>query len=396
MAGRVLMVARHFPPSGAVAAQRASKFARYLPEFGWEPVVVARSPDPRQPADESFAGRPAPQVTLDPFEPARALGVLPAAWAGALRARLCVPDEEVGWKRKLRRVLPGLIETHRPDVLWANSVPAGSLVAAADAAGRTGVPLVLDLHNEWTRNPYYRPPTPGVDAEHRRLEEDVVRASRAVVSLNPLHTEDLRRRFPGTRVETIENGFDPEDLAVEPARAGGPLVFTYAGSVYGHQGPEPFLRALARLGRSGVEVRVVGDRFGGFRPGPWPFPLTVRGHVPHAELGRVFSESSAFFLCLESAAARQLPAKLYEYLGAGRPTFAIAPRGGAVDEWLARTGAGRCAPAEDPEAWAPALEGFIGDLPNYRPPDGRAFHRKALAGRLARILDEVRSPGGTA
>ena len=33
-AGRVLMVAFHFPPSGAVAAQRAHKFARYLPDFG--------------------------------------------------------------------------------------------------------------------------------------------------------------------------------------------------------------------------------------------------------------------------------------------------------------------------------------------------------------------------
>jgi hypothetical protein len=143
-------------------------------------------------------------------------------------------------------------------------------------------------------------------------------------------------------------------------------------------------------------VRVVGDRFGAFRPGAWPFPVTVLGHRPRAGLERVFSESSAFFLCLETPAARQLPAKLYEYLGAGRPTFAIAPRGGAVEDWFSRTGAGTCVATEEPEKWAEALAGFIRTLPAYRPPDGRAFHRRALAGRLARIFDEVRSPGGAA
>ena len=75
MTKRVLMIAFHFPPSGAVAAQRASKFARYLPEFGWEPIVVARRPDPLQPRDESFAGKPAPAEELQPSEGSRLLGV---------------------------------------------------------------------------------------------------------------------------------------------------------------------------------------------------------------------------------------------------------------------------------------------------------------------------------
>src|SRR6185436_20344693 len=136
------MVACHFPPSGAVAAQRAHKFARYLPEFGWEPAVVCRRPDPLQPRDESFAGKPAPAEVLDPFEPSRALGILPRSWVDPLRRFFCLPDGETGWKNLLRRRLPELIERHRPDVLWANSVPTGSLLAAADAAKRAGIPLV--------------------------------------------------------------------------------------------------------------------------------------------------------------------------------------------------------------------------------------------------------------
>ena len=38
---RLLMIAYHFPPlAGSSGVQRALRFARYLPEFGWEPVVL--------------------------------------------------------------------------------------------------------------------------------------------------------------------------------------------------------------------------------------------------------------------------------------------------------------------------------------------------------------------
>ena len=390
MTKRLLMVAFHFPPSGAVAAQRAHKFARYLPEFGWEPVVVARQPDPLQPRDESFAGRPAPSEVLNPAEKSRLLGILPKGWIAPVRRFLCVPDEETGWRKLLRKRLPELIERHHPEILWANSVPTGSLVATAAAAKETGIPLVVDFHNEWTRNMYYRPATRWHDSAHHRLEREVIETARVVTTLNPVHTDDLRERFPKARVETIENGCDPDDYAVEPADAGRrPMVFTYAGAVYGYQSPEPFLRALAGSGLKDVEVRIVGDRFSQFTAGAWPFPVTVEGHRTHRELGEVFSKSSAFFLCLEPPAARQLPAKLYEYLRAGRPTFAIVPAGGAAAQWLSRTGAGISVDPSTPDAWSPALRKFVDSLESYRPPSAESFFRRALTSRLAKLLDGV-------
>jgi glycosyltransferase involved in cell wall biosynthesis len=391
MPGRVLMVAFHFPPSGAVAAQRAHKFARYLPEFGWTPAVVARKPQPLHPRDESFAGDPAPAEELDPFEWSRFLGFLPKGWIDPVRRYLCVPDPETGWRRLLKRRLPDLIARHRPDVLWANSVPTGSLVAAAAVARSAALPLVLDFHNEWTRNMYYRPSTPRHDAEHHRLERECVEAARLVTTLNPMHTEDLRRRFPSARVETIENGCDPTDYDVAPSDpARRPLVFAYAGTIYGYQSPEPFLKALAATGRTDVEVRIVGDSFGQFAAGTWPFKVTAEGHRTHRELGAVFSQASAFFLCLAPSAARQLPAKLYEYLRAGRPTFGIVPKDGAADRWIRAQGSGETVDSAAPDLWAPALDRFIDGLAGYRAPSAEKFYRRALTGTLAALLDQVR------
>src|SRR5579862_7023688 len=391
MPGRVLMVALHFPPSGAVAAQRAHKFARYLPDFGWTPVVVSRRPDPLHPRDDSFTEGPKPVEELDPFEWSRLLGILPRGWIDPIRRALCVPDAETGWKALLLRRLPDLIRRHQPDVLWANSVPTGSLVAAASVARQAGIPLVLDFHNEWTRNMYYRPVSARQDAEHHRLERECLESAAAVTTLNPMHTEDLRLRFPNVRVETIENGCDPSYYDVEPADGRRrPLVLTYAGTIYGYQSPEPFLKALAGTGRADVEVHIVGDAFGQFSSGSWSFKVRVEGHRSHRDLGGVFSRSSAFFLCLEPSASRQLPAKLYEYLRAGRPIFGIVPKDGAADRWILGQGAGQTVDSGAPDQWTPALGRFLDGVPEFRAPSPEKYYRRSQAGTLAALLDQVR------
>ena len=42
---RVLMIAYHFPPMrGSSGIQRTLKFAQYLPQEGWQPVVLSANP----------------------------------------------------------------------------------------------------------------------------------------------------------------------------------------------------------------------------------------------------------------------------------------------------------------------------------------------------------------
>src|SRR5215475_3080949 len=42
---RLLMIAYHFPPlSGSSGIQRTLSFARHLPRFGWEPLILTAHP----------------------------------------------------------------------------------------------------------------------------------------------------------------------------------------------------------------------------------------------------------------------------------------------------------------------------------------------------------------
>ena len=44
MSRRVALVSSHFAPSNLVGGHRARLWSRYLPEFGWEPIVVTGDP----------------------------------------------------------------------------------------------------------------------------------------------------------------------------------------------------------------------------------------------------------------------------------------------------------------------------------------------------------------
>ena len=42
---KVLVVTYYWPPSGGAGVQRWLKFSKYLPEFGWEPIILTVDPE---------------------------------------------------------------------------------------------------------------------------------------------------------------------------------------------------------------------------------------------------------------------------------------------------------------------------------------------------------------
>ena len=88
-----------------------------------------------------------------------------------------------------------------------------------------------------------------------------------------------------------------------------------------------------------------------------------------------------------------VPAKLYEYIGAGRPILALAEPESDVAWVLRESGvAHRVAPPLDPEAIRRALTELLQDpatvrCPGRHQPVQPRFTRKHLAGELAALLD---------
>ena len=192
--------------------------------------------------------------------------------------------------------------------------------------------------------------------------------------------DDFVGRFPelSDRFVTVPNGFDPEDFSdLEASRPVGQdhLVLTHAGFFYGPRRPHPILQALCVLrDRNHLDripclqlvgpptyegrcLRSIASDYG------VEDLVHVSGELAHRHALELMRGSDIQVLVGFSGKGSELqvPAKLFDYLGVGRPVLALAPERGAIGEVMRQSGVNGalCSP-DDPEeiaagigAWRP-------------------------------------------
>ena len=266
---KVLMVLFHFPPLGGVPMPRNVYNVRYLPRFGWTPVVLA----PRDVAgatDPDALALVAPDTpilrarSLEPHhfrgvvswlrrmarilrrdQGARvALGIVrqvggtagvqrqptgkrPLAQAPAqlwrLHRLLAFPDSQVGW---LPFAVIAAIRAYRVspfDVVYSTSAPVTSHLVAGIIKRLTGVPWVAEFRDPWRGNPVTHAIAGRGPWLHRRmqarLERWIVRSADQIVFVSPSTTRLYRRRYPdAATMVTITNGHDRSETIVPAVR----------------------------------------------------------------------------------------------------------------------------------------------------------------------------------
>ncbi len=404
---KLLLVTYHFPPSAASGTFRMLGFARHLPRYGWDAVVVAPPHGLWDARDEALALQvPAETVVYRvPYPRGLVARVvrrflpnamwLPRAWAACARA----------------------MREHRPDAVLTSSPPPCVHLLGRLVRRCYRIPWVADFRDPWIAT------TPRVagrtfwDRFEARSERAVIQRADVILANAPHACAALQAAFPAhaDRMVTLTNGFDPESFPqpAETSASDGQVTLLHAGEVYAGRDPRPLLDALAFL-RSGNTPRPVRLCFLGQVTGQscdlaeevkrrsLEGSVFVEPQAPYADaLARM---ASADVLLLLDSPGRQIgvPAKLYEYLGAGRPILALAEPDGDTD-WALRTSGviHRTVAPTDGAGIAQALRELVGQASSLalRHSGARRFTREHLAGVMAGILDgcvEARATGARA
>lgn len=247
---RVLIVSPHFPPINAPDLQRVRLALPFLRAHGWEPVVLAVSP-------ESVEGG-VREPLLEETYPAdvrvvRVRGLSPklTRWAGV---------GNLWWRcgRGLEVEGARLLAQEKFDLVFFSTTQFGAFGLGPKWRARFGVPYVLDYQDPWV-NPYYartgtRPPGGRLKYalsqwSARRMEPRALREAAAVIAVSGAYGALLQELYPwfdGVKVKLLPFGAAAADFAVaERHRPAAPLVDFDDGH-----------RHVVYTGRCGPDMRI--------------------------------------------------------------------------------------------------------------------------------------------
>lgn len=354
-----LLVVDTYYPNTMAGSFRPGKMAKFLPEFGWNPIVLCREWTPRNCGEFYDPG-------LEPELAAREVVRIPSAGlsrnvpvrlAARLQRSLWPYHAPVEVGLAMLRRANRLIASRSVDVIWSSYVPGVCHWVASRLTARHAIPWIADFRDLPDQSDDTRKTRRMVAAERRLC----ARAA-AITTTSPRLAERLSSRH-GVPVHTIENGFDEDDYRTPYSAAGVDIassdveadVFTiaYFGILYRFRDPQPLIAALELLVRSGrvdpnklrVDFYGTGDhpllRLG--RASALRACLRVHPRLSRADMFARMAQASVLLNLQSDDAGGAVPSKLLEYLGARRPILNVPGDGGPVDELIRSTGSGETA-----------------------------------------------------
>ncbi len=265
---KLLIVTTAFAPKNVIGSIRPSKLAKYLTRLGHEVAVISPSLPPDAPRDlllmspeiERLERLEVPYARLHDRLGSKYRRDTKAAGAGTSAASTGWKGMAIGmykhaqewlWSRRARQTLKQLAGPEGFDAVISTYPNYGPHWLAAWAR-RKG------LARRWVAD--FRDPMvyewlgPVLGFVNKRLQRQAERRADALTTVS----RDAMEKFPVAsregKLHWLPNGFDPEDLkglrALEKGSAepGAPLVFSYAGGLYGGQRDlSAFFSALRQL-----------------------------------------------------------------------------------------------------------------------------------------------------
>ena len=434
---RVLIISYYWPPTGGSGVQRWVKFAKYLPQEGWQPVIYTPENPEQLAVDASLEAEVPAEAEIvktriiEPYELYRkflrksghgeaAVEVNPvnaqnksllqkaAMW---VRGNLFRPDPRCLWIGPSVRFLKNYLKDHPVDLIVSTGPPQSMHMIGRRLSLETGLPWIADFRDPWTKIFYFKhlAMMPSTMKWHQRMEKKVLDDASAVVAVSPLVQQDFQA-MTQTSVELITNGFDECDFPEGRCEDafGGPdkdFVITHTGLFAADGNPTILWKVLADKCRADenfgkhLKIRLVGKTDSQITDSLEAVGLSDNvinlGYQPHAVAVEEQRTASLLILPLrkEPEYKAVLPGKLFEYLASWRPVLGIGQTDGAMSIILNTTKTGLVLDWNDEASLARFIElcwqrHLRGEL-TVEDADLTQFTRKELTHRMAALFDRV-------
>lgn len=430
---KVLVITYYWPPSGGSGVQRWLKFVKYLPAFGWKPVVFTPENPSFDVRDESLikdVPAEAEVIRFPIWEPYSIFFKLSSLFGGKreakptnlvsgknksvfqkvstwVRGNFIIPDPRVFWVRPSAKFLTTFIHDNKIKTVITTGPPHSiHLIGLRLKEANPSLQWIADFRDPWSEWGLLDSLMVGTTARsrHRKLEHKVLSTADKVLTITPFYVRHFER-LGNRKVTFIPNGYDEDDFKNLQHVRGNNFVIRHVGIVNEKCDPRPFMNAIKELCaaqppfHSKVKIDFVGEVHNQFRAFVQEDVLlsgitTFTPPVPHKQLIALYGTASMLLLVLHGYkdAEGYMPGKLFEYLAAGLPVIGVGPTEGDAGALLKQTKAGVMFEADQVEQIKAEMlrefnrwQGSDSAHLELRPGAAR-YSRRALAEELTQFL----------
>lgn len=382
---KVLIITYYWTPSGGAGVQRWLKTVKYLPQFGWQPVVYTPENPEFPSVDHSFE-RDLPEnlqvIKTKIWEPYNIYRNIFGKKDEPINAGFISEHKKSGWKEQLSIWIRGNFLIPDPRRFWIN--PSVKFLSnylkknKIDYVVTTGPPhsmhliglglkkrfpnlkWIADFRDPWTDIDFYKELylTKIADKIHHNLEKKVVKTCDCLVTVSDNWAAGFAPLKP-KKLKVITNGFDDEDIPKEKIILDKKFSITHVGTMNSARNPVVLFRALQEIClqnadfQRDLEIKLVGKVDFSVMENILNYNLEKNlnkiDYLPHLEAIKAQQSSQILLLPINNSpnAKGILTGKFYEYFASGRPILAIGPTDGEIASILMQTHAGKIADFND-------------------------------------------------
>ncbi len=427
----LLIITYYWPPASSPGVYRFLKFCKYLPDFGWRPVVLTvrngsyPAYDPsllkeipeglkvyKTPTIEPFAlfnrlsgkkGKSVP-VEITPSKTNTSLLNRLMFW---IRANWFIPDARIGWKWFAVNAAIKIIQSEKIDAVISTGPPHSTHLTGLALKKKTGIPWIADFRDPWT-NIFYNehfPRTPRTIEKDKKLEDTVAATADAVVVISNGLNKEFRER--ARRIETIHNGFDTIDMPCRTNEKTPRFVMTYIGNMPANRNIPMVWQALAELKNElknfskNFTLMLIGSidqtAIDDLQAAGIGDIINIRSYIPHDEAVRIMSNTNMLYFMINQAKNNSLiiTGKLFEYLASCAPMVSVGPADGDAAKLIEEAGREKMIEYSNKDGFKSVVSRYYNQWMQTRQLEVlpctqiEQFSRKELTKKLAALLDSL-------
>ena len=431
---KVLIITYYWPPNAGVGVQRWLKFSKFLPEYGWQPIIFTPENPDFNIKDKSLDANidqstEVLQIPIwEPFsifdkitggknkknvKQGLVLEKSKPSWKDKIfiwiRGNLFIPDPRRFWVKPAVKFLEKYIKENNIQAIVTTGPPHSMHLIGLKLKQKTGIKWLADFRDPWSHWDLHEKLLVGKWAlnYHKKMECRVLHTADTVVTVSNNLARDLGM-LGGREVDVITNGVDEDDFSALLNRVVKVDKFriSYFGLLNEMRDPTVLWEVLTTICLENVDFQddlelniggIVSETILGNlkKNKQLSTALNYKSYIPHKQVFEELQRSALLLVILNKTdnARWIIPAKLFEYLVTGKEILLLGPKNSDAANVLAEAKAGVTVEFDEKEKLKAkilkAYQNYKSGNSQLQTVDFSKYSRKKLTGNLSVLLEKI-------